>query len=103
MKNRYILIFCMMIILLISQLSCTNQIELDAVRLAGLHHQKTNMILIMLKTNDSVLLRQYQEKLLLLENEYSEWKGNCTTKYTDSISKAQFEASFLKALKIEAK
>jgi len=103
MKKKFILPFCVLLLLIILMIACINKPEQDAGKLAELHRQRIEIIMEMLKTKDSVTIGQYQEKLSLIESEYTDLKNEFEIKHSDSAGKARFEAAYLKALKRNTK
>ncbi len=79
--------------------SCSDSIENDAARLAGLHLQKTELIRKLLSVSDSTevvsLLDEYRE----LDRKYLHLKLHMENKYTDSLQGQLFDEAFKRALR----
>ena len=80
--------------------SCTIQPEKDAATLAKIQQKKIEIIMQMLSTNDTALLGQLENRLMMAEQEFNQLKSDCENKYTDPVSKAVFDSAFYRALKI---
>ncbi len=79
--------------------ACTCSIEKDAHRLAAIRHERTELIVSMLKTTDSAALNQYNQELQIVESRYTKMKKTYDNKYSNPSDKVMFDTAYAKALK----
>jgi hypothetical protein len=78
--------------------ACKCSIEKDARQLAAIQHERTALIIIMLKTTDSTTLNHHKQNLQIIENRFTTLKKTYDTKYSEPRAKASFETAYAKAL-----
>jgi len=95
MNMRILMISCSLLALD----SCTSQPEKDAAYLAKVQQKRIEMIMQMLSTGDTALLRQFETRLMMAEREFKLLKSDFENKYTDPVSKAIFDSAYNRAMK----
>jgi len=78
--------------------ACNCSIEKDARHLAAIQHERTTLIIIMLKTTDSTTLNHHKQKLQIIENHFATMKKTYDTKYSEPPDRVMFETAYAKAL-----
>jgi len=79
--------------------ACRCQIENDAAQLADIQLRRTEVILHMLKSSDSLEISQCLRQIKLLDLEFSQLKQTFDNKYADSAARVQFEKAYSNAMK----
>ena len=79
--------------------ACTCSIEKDARQLASIRHERTELIVSMLKTTDSTTLSQYNQELQMVESRFTKIKNTYDKKYSNPSDKVMFDNAYSRALK----
>lgn len=98
MRNLITAIFFLFFPILVHFTACGCGIEKDARHLAAIQHERTALILKMLKTTDSATLNHHKQKLQIIENRFTIMKKKLDTKYSDPTDRIMFETAYAKAL-----
>jgi hypothetical protein len=98
MKNCCFTNSILLMFVLFLLVNCTGQSEADANRLAKLQSKRIATIHQMLKSKDTVDMKDYRLQVMELDAEYELFKNYCDNKYTDSVEKIRFRNAYQKAM-----
>ncbi len=78
--------------------ACTSSLEQDAKHLASLQKERTEIIKLMLHSEDSIQISSFHQKLQQITTAYRNFKDKIEVKYKNANKLAKFEEAYREAL-----